>query len=335
MSVGLAGVWNRAVPTRTLMDMCSRPLVTGRRRGRPIGLLILSVAVSMLRPAPSIAGPQDAVKQRVQVDVLPRQQVIRGLGSTAEPGFDLRAIRTAVVPRSVLDLVARLDDDDWATREAATRDLHAHEAPDEALLKVLDQESTLGEEQRQRLLAVVTRRIRERERGAIGIRMTPIGGFGDVLRGGIEVTEVIPGLPAERVLRPGDVIVRIDEKEIARNEDLISHVQRLTPGDVISVRILRPRPVAADKPPEPDWVAASGDRWYEPIDVEFALGSFDMLGENQRSLNPETQRRERLVIEMRTRWDLVGTSLDGQGTIDGVVPPENARPPGAIRRFSP
>lgn len=316
--------------------MSSCLIAIARRRGCPIGRhLLLLIAATVFLPASATAGPQDAAKPPVRVGGLPAPQVIRGLGTTSEPGFDLRAIRTAVVPRSVLDLVARLDDDDWATRESAARDLHDHEASDEALLKVLDQEMTLSEEQRQRLLAVVTRRIRERERGAIGIRMTPIAGIGDAVRGGIEVTEVIRGLPAERVLRPGDVILRIDDKVIGRNEDLISHVQRLPPGHVIGVRILRPRTVAAGRPREPDWVAGGGDRWYEPIDVEFALGSFAMLGENRVTLNPETQRRERLVVQMRSLWDAVSTSLNGQGTIDGVVPPENAAPPGSIPRFRP
>ncbi len=256
---------------------------------------------------------------------------VRGLRQSE---LDLRAVRTAVVPDRVLGIVARLDAEDWNAREAATRALQQDEASDEALLKVLDREM-LSEEQRQRLMGVVTSRIRERERGAMGIRMSPIAGIAGAFIGGVEVTEVIEGLPAERVLKPGDIIVRIDERVIEQNADLIEHVQRMRPGQVIATKILRPHSVPEGVEGEPDWIDAGNGRWLEPIDVEFALGSYANLNENRRVVNPETQRRERLVAEVRAMWDRASVTLDGKGTIDGVVPPAKTPAPGTFRRLSP
>ena len=263
-----------------------------------------------------------------------QDRVIRTVRGLRQSELDLRAVRTAVVPDRVLELVARLDAEDWNDREAAARALHADEASDEALLKVLDRE-TLTEEQRQRLMGVVTSRIRERERGAMGIRMSPIAGIAGAFIGGVEVTEVIEGLPAERVLKPGDIIVRIDERVIEQNADLIEHVQRMRPGQVIATKILRPHSVPEGVEGEPDWIDAGNGRWLEPIDVEFALGSYANLNENRRVVNPETQRRERLVGEIRAMWDRASVTLDGKGTIDGVVPPAKTPPPGTFRRLSP
>lgn len=286
----------------------------------------LAVCAVLAPASSSVAQVRRAGEVRVvDVEVAPIQRALRTIGGPRDEPFDLRAIQSAVVPESILDLVDRLDDDDWTIREKATRDLHDHEAAKEVLLKVLDQ-GELTEEQRQRLMTVLARRIREQDRGAIGIRMSPVFGLGPAAGGGVEVTEVLPDLPAERVLRPADVIVRIDDREIRRNEDLIEHVQQLPPGRVIRVRVLRPRKIEEGVAPDPAWVEADNGRWLEPIEVEFALGSHAKLNESRSVQNPETLRRERLVMSMRNRWDSAAVSLNGQGTIDGVVPPENARP---------
>lgn len=268
----------------------------------------------------------------------PQDQAIRTVRGLRQSELDLRAVRTAVVPDRVLELVAALDAEDWNARETATRALRQVEASAEALLKVLEREQ-LSEEQRQRLMGVVTHRIRKRPRGAMGIKMLPIAGIGDAFAGGVEVTEVIEGLPAERVLRPGDVIVRIDERPIQNNSDLIDHVQRMLPGRVIAVKILRPHRLPDGVQGEPDWIDAGSGLAFEPIDVEFALGSYARLNDNRRGTNSETQRRERLVGEIRATWDRVRVTLDGRSTIDGVVPPiktpVKTSPSGTVRRLSP
>ena len=273
--------------------------------------------------------PQDAVIRGV-IDpqapggggLEPRQLIRPGLAGDAD-GFDLKAIRTAAVPSGLRELVARFDDPDWRTREEASRRLEAHPADDQALLRILDQDE-LSEEQRQRLMGAIARRILLRERGAIGIRMNTRGGFGDRAVRGIEVTQLIPGLPAERVLKVGDVITRIDDREIRGNSDLITHVQRMPPGRVIEVVVLRPRAVAPGQAPNPAWIRGEGDRWFERIDVEFALGSFEKLGDTAGSVNPETARRQQLVLELRRIWDRPPDRLDGNVTVDGVMQPDAA-----------
>jgi hypothetical protein len=260
---------------------------------------------------------------------------IRAGAAAVDDGFDLRAIRTAKVPADVPPLVSLLDSAEWAVREKAARSLEAHPAPDEALLRILDQDE-LAEEQRQRLMNVIARRILLRERGALGIRMNTRVGFAEGGIAGVEITQLIAGLPAERVLKVGDVITRIDERDIRVNTDLITHVQRMQPGEVIDVRVLRPRTLPAGQAPGVDWIRLEGDRWFEPIEVEFALGSFEKLGDTAGVVNPETQRRLEEVRRLRIQWDRAPVSLDGRVTVDGVVPPENSRPSGVkptIRRL--
>ncbi len=274
--------------------------------------------------------PQDAGGLRIRPAPLVRTAVPPGAD-----GFDLKAIRTARVPADLRQIVARLDDADWSAREEASRRLEAHPAPDEALLRILDQDD-LTEEQRQRLMGVVSRRILLRERGAIGIRMSTRMGLGRDGISGVEVTQLIEGLPAERVLRVGDVITRIDERDIRVNTDLITHVQRMPPGRVIRVRILRPRTPPAGEAADPNWIRGEGDRWFEPIEVEFALGSYAKLGDTQGVVNPETTRRQQLILALRAVWDRPPDPLDGRATIDGVTPSDvggfrNAVPKTGVR----
>jgi hypothetical protein len=290
------------------------------------GLLLVDVAmgqdggVVQVKPRPARGLIDPRVMGGMQVK--PRLPAASGLAAVSGE-FDLKAIRMAAVPADLRAIVARFEDPDWSTREEAARRLEAHPAPDEALLRILDQDE-LSEEQRQRLMGVISRRILLRERGAIGIRMSTRGVFGDNAVSGVEVTELLPGLPAERVLDVGDVITQIDERAIRVNADLITHVQRMPPGQVIEVVVMRPRFVEAGKAPDPAWIRGDGDRWFERIDVEFALGSFSQLGDTATSLNPETTRRQQLVFELRTIWDRPGDRLDGRVTIDGVMPPDAA-----------
>jgi hypothetical protein len=278
--------------------------------------------------------------QAVIQDVLVRPgnaaaRPVRAGGSAVDGGFDLRAIRTAKVPADVRALIARLGDPAWSVREDAARRLEAHPSPDEALLRVLDQDE-LDEEQRQRLMNVIARRIMLRPRGALGIRMNTRMGLAEGGVAGVEIVQLLAGLPAERVLRVGDMITRIDELDIRANTDLTAYVQRMQPGQVIDVRVLRPRTLPVGEAPGVDWIRLEGDRWFEPIEVELPLGSFDKLGETASVMNTETQRRLEEVRDLRIQWDRAPVSLDGRVTVDGVVPPENSRPSGikpTIRRL--
>ena len=249
----------------------------------------------------------------------PRQQVIRRMAQPRvnQGTVDLKAVRTTPIPDAIVPLVADLADPSWAIREAATARLRTMTFQDEALMRILDQWS-LTQEQRQRILNIIDYRITSRKRGALGIRMTPNNVDGIV---GIVVTDLIDGLPARRVLEIDDVIRRIDGVEIRSNEDLIKHVQQLPPGRRIEVEVLRSLDEEAPDPEDPaDLVLSDSGRRFQVVQVEFALGSYDKLGDDPRVSNPETNRRRQQVRRIRERWSV---------PVDPVTPYEpgtDARP---------
>ncbi len=324
--------WIGSINLNTVLSMAIPP--------RLVHAIALGVAALAGTLSTSTAEAQEVEERPIKLrnpagDPVRVRQALKQSISPATNDLNLRAIRTAVVPDGVRVLVANLDDHRWFARQAAARQLERYSVSDNALLRVLE-EDTLSEEQRQRLMEVLSRRILLRPRGAIGIRMNTRVGLPQMRMAGVEVTDVLPGLPAERVLKVGDVITRIDDADIRLTQDLITHVQRMPPGQVIAVTVLRPHVVPADGRPEPGWVQGEGDRWFETIDVEFALGSFEQLGETRAGLeNPETRRRLEEVAAIRARWDRASVGFDGQSTVDGVVAPEESdrlRGPGSPGR---
>ncbi len=60
------------------------------------------------------------------------------------------------------------------------------------------------------------------------------------LKGGVMVTEVKPGSPAEKGgLLPQDIIVQVDDKPILTAKDLVDYISSKKPGDVIKLRVYR------------------------------------------------------------------------------------------------
>ena len=227
--------------------------------------------------------------------------------------INIKAVLTTVVPASVKPLVDQLADPDWPTREAAAARLQTLSIPDEALMRVLD-EWSLVPEQRHRLLNILDRRITSRKRGAIGIKMSP-----STLDGisGILVTDLIADLPARRVMRIGDIIRRIDDAAIRTNDDLIRHVQQLPPGRRIEVEVLRPLGPDEEDPARADQLVVSeSGRRFQVVEVEFALGSYEKLGDTQMVSNPETTRRRLIVAQIRKRW-----SVPVEAVTPVVLPP--------------
>ena len=275
---------------------------------RPSILLVLAAATGLGIASPAFGQKQDPdakrkvpparmIEPQIQVDV--RQfQVARGRSLTKDP-LDLKAVRTAAVPAEVRALVAALASDDFGDRVEAMLALRTHPASDHCLMAVLD-EGGLLEEQRLRLLGTIEWRIINRPRGAVGIRMLPRNP--GVEPAGIEVQEIIVGLPAERVLRVGDLLVRLDGRKVEVNQDLILHVQQMRPGEKIAVDLLRPVALPEGAAGGAGLVAGHRGRWYQPIEVELSLGSFDQLGENQGTQNAETTRRVLYVERVRGEW---------------------------------
>ena len=256
-----------------------------------------------------LASP--AFAQKPIDDVLPKGRFVpqvnpRGImriqvrEATLSDFVEIKSILSAAIPPSVHALVARLDDPSYELREEATAELRANLSPDEVLLAVLEKES-LTAEQRHRLLKVLQWRIQDRPRGAVGIRMS-------AGREGVLITELIPDLPAEKVLKVGDQILQIDGAVVRENQELVQVVQRMVPGTVIRMKVLRPRPNGGES---------------EEVDVEFSLGSYKKLGNDPNILgvtNPETDRRRRFMLAIEKRYraqpEVVSTPL---GTEAGVI----------------
>jgi hypothetical protein len=209
-------------------------------------------------------------------------------------------IRNARIPGSVTNEVARLSDESFTLRETASAALRSSPVPDEVLMAVLDRED-LKPEQRHRLLRVLQWRIHQRPRGAVGIRMSPG-------RGGVLINELVPGLPAEKVLRVGDTIVMINDIVVRENSELVGVVQRLVPGTLIRMTVLRSNGIAEK---------------IERIEVEFPLGSYAKLGNEPDVLgrsNPETNRRKNLMEAVEVRFAVSPELLVGQlATESGVI----------------
>ena len=299
-------------------------------------VLVLAMA-SFTTMLPTATGQDAKAKQparRVPAD-LPRagvskqEEFIRarllndGAAVRQALGADPEQLRTSAVPTWVRVVVTRLGDEGFAERERASAELREMSITNDVLMAVLEQ-GGLDEEQRNRLLRVLRWRVLYRPRGAVGIRMEPSGTAIPVR--GVLVTEVISGLPAEQVLRVGDVILKIDGQRIATSADLIGRVQRLQPGDPIRMGVIRPVP--AETPDGPGILRFEGDRVFEEIDVEFPLGSYDKLGNDPLASaigNPETMRRRGRVEAIWARWGSSPRSVGIPKPLDadlGVGPPE-------------
>ncbi|MCA9295158.1 MAG: PDZ domain-containing protein, partial [Phycisphaerales bacterium] len=85
--------------------------------------------------------------------------------------------------------------------------------------------------------------------------------------------DIVPGLPAEEVLRIGDRITHLDGIRLTSNEDLIRYVQYRQPGDEIQVTIRRPQLVNR----EIDDVAQQDTLEFTVMTVTLKLGSAELL----------------------------------------------------------
>ncbi|MSQ90342.1 MAG: PDZ domain-containing protein [Phycisphaerales bacterium] len=144
----------------------------------------------------------------------------------------------------VLEAVADLDARAFATREAASARLADPAIATEELFAVLVK-GNLSDEQTERLLTVASEKVLSLPRGALGLRMEASG---DLLNPGVIVVMLLPGLPAERVLKLGDRIEKIDGKPIALNTDLVEIIQSKMPGENVRLSVARQQRDERGKP---------------------------------------------------------------------------------------
>lgn len=201
-------------------------------------------------------------------------------------------------------LVDQLDAPDWNDRETATH-LLARDTQGVSTRLIEDslEAGGLSLEQVNRLLRVMEIRLLYAPRGAIGIQMLLQQGINP---GGVEVTAVIPGLPAEELIKVGDVITHIDGEQLNDRDDLARIVQSHWPGDPLQLRVLRTKRAIPD---------ADGNRPAEPVvellEIEIELGSTEQLRTNGRSnvLDPGRGQRSLKMRDLLQRHGAIPYSL--------------------------
>lgn len=190
-------------------------------------------------------------------------------------------------PPELLALLTKLDDPSFAVRQAASQKLLDPSFSDPSLWAVLDR-LTLSEEARGRLLSAACRRVLERPRGALGIRM----GAAPLDRPGVVIQATLVGMPAEKFLRAGDVIEEIDATKVSSTMDLVASIQTYSPGREVKIKLRRPERDAQGRP----LIGPDGKMIERPIDISMPLGNAEDLdkadpGDPRAAQNMQLQLR--------------------------------------------
>lgn len=188
---------------------------------------------------------------------------------------DARLSEVRIAPE-IIDLAARLEHDDWLTREQAAKTLIEMPFVDEQLAALLWR-GTLETEAHNRLLNALCERLATLPRGAIGIRMELADGAA-----GAVIQSLIDDMPAKQsgLLRPGDRIVAIDGRPVTRTRTTFSIIQLERPGQTVRLTIERPKQAAAGGPAvglAPDPRRPMDTAPPERLEIDLVLGSTDQL----------------------------------------------------------
>lgn len=213
-------------------------------------------------------------------------------------------------------IVDRLDSTRWVDRETAMYEV-AHVSSGITTKQITDrlQDGGLSLEQIIRLLRAVEIRLLHSPRGAVGIQMAPARRpeAGDMIRVdrlGVEIMAVIPNMPAEGLIKPGDLITHIGGAPLRTQEDLARVVQRHWPGDVLPFRVLRAMPNVEGAE-------------VERVEVSFdlTLGSTDVLassGSGMTIRDPGYSARLTEVKVLQERFGPVPTRVSSPVVSGGV-----------------
>lgn len=242
--------------------------------------LALSAMPLVAASALAVPAPQLVVIDGNQQMVVPR----------AEPKLpsDAELAQVRVDPELVR-LARELDAPSFAERRAAREAIAARKpAPDELMALLL--RTDLGDEARHQLVGILRNRILTAPRGALGIRMENA----PERDGGVRVTGLVPGMPAEKVLKPGDILKQVNDSVLRHTVDLVNSVQSLPPGVEIRVVVKRVRTDAlaekgpakppAKAPRADDAPAGAPPDIHEEITVSLRLGSTEELQEKGEPL---------------------------------------------------
>lgn len=207
-----------------------------------------------------------------------------------------RLERIEIDPR-LRELVSRLNAPEFDVRQRATAEIADGRYPREQIYAMLARDE-LSIEQRHRLLTVLQETVLNAPRGAVGISMREHRAND----GGIEVlvTDLLPGLPAEQVMRIGDRIRAINGRDVESQRDLINRVQVRRPGDTVTMSVRRPKL----DPMGREIVDDEGRTEFEMLEIDLTLGSAELLvnpvtGQPQTNSNIELLRRQEVIAAER------------------------------------
>lgn len=154
-----------------------------------------------------------------------------------EKQIGAEAVALATVPETLVAVMRKLGDGSFLVRCKAAEELATGSWSCASMLKALDEQSW-DLETRERVFLIVGDRILAAPRGALGVQMQP-SAVGN--RPGVTIADLVPSMPAERVLRIGDRIETVDGVAVSTNEECIDAIQSHEPGESIHLRIGRPR----------------------------------------------------------------------------------------------
>jgi serine protease Do len=183
-------------------------------------------------------------------------------------------------------------------------------------------------------------------RGYLGVALREVGpdlqrSLGLAVAEGAFVEDVTAGSPAERAgMRPYDVIVSLDGRDVAREDELIRQVASMAPGVTVRLDLLRdgrtetvtvklaerPARQPASPPSSPD--ASAGGR----------SGQVPLLGLTVRDLDPSTAVRIALPRRTRgvyiTRVEPLSTASDADIRRGSVLLEINRQSVGSVEEYS-
>ncbi|MBG80936.1 MAG: hypothetical protein CMJ39_09540 [Phycisphaerae bacterium] len=197
-------------------------------------------------------------------------------------------------PRQRLaEYITNMGSSEWLVRESGTMDLARDRQVTEQMLVTRLTRSGLSQEQRLRILRAIEIRLLRLPRGALGIRMrTELARFRDqegLPVTGIEIIELLPGMPAEEQLRVGDIIVSIAGEPIDEPTDVSALIKQHWPGEFLELVVARDEP--ADE--------AGAPRKSSRLEFKIKLASTSQL-ENQQQ-GRRGWNDEQKVLEQQVR----------------------------------
>lgn len=232
-------------------------------------------AILAASAAAVISAPLVAMQQQ---QIVPRPVVIDGNNvmfgvPKAEPKLPSDDELAKVnVPAELVRIARTLDATSLSERAAARVALTERKpSPDELMALLLRRD--LGDEARHQVVAVLRDRILHSPRGALGIRMENA----QDKDGGVRIIGLVSGMPAEKLLKVGDVIRKVNDTPLRITADLVNSVQTLPPGVEVKLFVRRLRkdalapvaPAGAADPAQP----------FEELELSLRLGSTEELNE--------------------------------------------------------